>query len=259
MAVDEDTDGFDDGWDSQATLVGGRFVERRPRRPEVNAALRRETELMPWLAPQLPLRVPQPILVSDSPLVVRHDLIPGDPCPGVDSAQGEAMGRFVRALHGVSAADAATLGVPPWELADTWSRFEHEVLPMLDREERLVGAALLERCVGAPRTSVVHCDLGPQHIRVQAAAVSGVIDWTDCCIGDPAIDLAWLLYGTRRAFAVAVAEAYAESGEVRDRARDWHRLGPWHEVLYGVDTAQPAFVESRLAGVRSRLACPPQA
>jgi hypothetical protein len=28
---------------------------------------------------------------------------------------------------------------------------------------------------------------------------------------------------------------------------------PWHEVQYGVETDQPRFVESGLAGVRERL------
>jgi hypothetical protein len=28
---------------------------------------------------------------------------------------------------------------------------------------------------------------------------------------------------------------------------------PWHEVVYGLDTEQPAFVASGLAGVRVRL------
>ena len=45
-----------EGWDSTAFLVGGRWVERRPRRPEIGPQLVRETVVMPWLAIQAGLR-----------------------------------------------------------------------------------------------------------------------------------------------------------------------------------------------------------
>lgn len=35
--------------------------------------------------------------------------------------------------------------------------------------------------------------------------------------------------------------------------RDWHLLGPWYEVVYGLDTDQPHLVESGMHGVRTRL------
>lgn len=55
------------------------------------------------------------------------------------------------------------------------------------------------------------------------------------------------------AIAEGVAEAYGVTAEVRERAYDWHRLGPWYEVGYGIETEQPDFVESGLSGVLKRL------
>ncbi|WP_433025623.1 phosphotransferase [Actinomycetospora sp. CA-053990] len=43
------------GWDSDAVLVDGRWVERTARRPAAEAGLRREARLLPWLAAWLPL------------------------------------------------------------------------------------------------------------------------------------------------------------------------------------------------------------
>jgi hypothetical protein len=37
------------------------------------------------------------------------------------------------------------------------------------------------------------------------------------------------------------------------RCRFAFLLMPWHEVQYGAESGQPAFVESGLAGVRERL------
>ena len=89
---DTESDDFDNGWDARATLVDGRWVDRSPRRPEVEPAMRREAALMPWLAPQLPLAVPVPRVIADDPLTVRHDLVVGEACPGTSAAQGQPWG-----------------------------------------------------------------------------------------------------------------------------------------------------------------------
>ncbi len=99
----------------------------------------------------------------------------------------------------------------------------------------------------------MHGDLGPGHLLVHVGRLHGVIDWTDAHVGDPAIDLAWALHGATPDFAAGVAATYGASPDVVRRARDWHLLGPWHEVLHGQLTGQPEFVTSGLAGVCHRL------
>jgi aminoglycoside phosphotransferase (APT) family kinase protein len=101
---------------------------------------------------------------------------------------------------------------------------------------------------------LIHADLGPAHVLARGDELAGVIDWSDARIGDPALDFAWALNGTSAAFAEAVLDAYARDDPLlADRALFFHRLGPWYEVHYGVHFDQPAYVESGLAGVRSRL------
>lgn len=63
--------------------------------------------------------------------------------------------------------------------------------PLADR-----GWALLAEVRGYPANTVIHADLGPEHVLKRDGRVSGVIDWTDVSVGDPARDLAWLLHGT---------------------------------------------------------------
>lgn len=101
---------------------------------------------------------------------------------------------------------------------------------------------------------MAHADLGPHHILISGGAVAGVIDWTDARVGDPAIDLAWLLFGAPTPVAAAVAETYGVDDSTRRRAHAWHLLGPWHEVLYGFDIGDDDYVASGIAGVRKRLA-----
>lgn len=92
---------FSGGWDSAATLVDGRWVDRRPRRPEVADQLRRETRLMPWLAPRLPVPVPVPRVVNSDPLVVRHEYLPGEPIDKLEATHGHQLECGVPGLRGI--------------------------------------------------------------------------------------------------------------------------------------------------------------
>jgi aminoglycoside phosphotransferase (APT) family kinase protein len=256
LPPDED---FDDGWDMSARLVEGRWVDRSPRRSEVEPQVRREVALMPWLAPRLPLPVPVARVVSEDPLTVRHALIVGEACDGSVGAHGRAVGGFLRALHGVDPDEAVAHGARDADASFAEAqrirdRMATEVVPLLPARLRSRGEALLAR-LSVPRSSprLVHGDLGPQHILVVGDEVTGVIDWGDCGLGDPALDLAWTRYGAGPAFARALEAAYAPDEDVLARGLDHHLLGPWHEVIYGLDTEQPGYVESGLEGAVRRL------
>lgn len=243
------------GWDSVAALVDGRWIERRPRRPEVAELLMMETAVMPWLAPRLPMKVPVPWVVSADPLVVRHEAVPGGPVGELTAAHGRAIGGFLRALHRVDVAEAIARGLPDRAAVEreaVVARFREAVVPMV--AERDLATALLDRVGGLPADTVVHGDLGPEHLLAEDGELTGVIDFSDAHVGDRALDLSWILYGTPRVFADAVADEYGVSEQERDRALVWHRLGPWHEVLHGLDTDDPSSVESGLKGVAERLA-----
>ncbi len=237
---------IDSGWDSRAWIVDGVWLDREPRRPRVAERLRAETRLMAWLAPELPLAVPVPTILRDEPLRVRHRLIVGRPIRDSDDALATVLGTFVRALHGVSTGEAVRRGAEDVDESSGWllrevDRMRAEVLPLLDGPAADAGARLLDRCAAPPPVAtLVHGDLGPDHILVADGMATGIIDWTDAHIGDPALDLAWLLHGTPARFASAVAEAYGADEGVHSRANAWHRLGPWHEVLYGLDTGRTA-------------------
>jgi aminoglycoside phosphotransferase (APT) family kinase protein len=256
--VDPEPDDFDGGWDNRVTLVDG-WVHRTPRFPDREAQLRREAALLPWLAPRLPLPVPRLEIVSDDPFTVRHAYLPGGRCPGSSATHGASVGTFLRTLHGVDPADAVRHGAleaqaAHADLVETVDRMSREVLPRLPGHLQPVGAALLDRVSAPPSDArLAHGDLGPEHIRVVGKEVTGIIDWGDCCVRDPAIDLAWTAFGAGRAFAGAVLTAYGADEALVARGLDFHLLGPWHEVLYGLGDGEPGFVDSGLAGVIGRL------
>jgi aminoglycoside phosphotransferase (APT) family kinase protein len=126
------------------------------------------------------------------------------------------------------------------------------VLPLLPTRLQPAGKELLDT-VQTAQTNLIHGDLGPGHILVQDGAVTGIIDWTDSHLGDPALDLSWLLYGASEPMARAVGNAYGVREGERRRALGWYRLAPWYSVGHGLVTGQPEVVESALAEVIARL------
>jgi aminoglycoside phosphotransferase (APT) family kinase protein len=235
----------DAGWDYKVLIVDDAWVMRWPRHQLAIEEIEQEVELLPVLAPLLPVEVPQFEYVSREPWLVAYRLIRGDPLIAEDP---EGVRAFLAALHAVDVENLPARR-PDWlemyrEQAD---EFRRVVLPLLDPDERPRGEALLaevETLTGF-RPALTHSDLGPEHLLVRGERLVGVIDWGDARIGDPAIDYAWLLEEPFPDWDV--------DDELRRRAGIYHRLGPWFQVHAGDFTGRPEWVRGGLAGVRSRL------
>lgn len=245
------------GWDSHAEVVEERWLDRTPRRPGVALRLEVEARLMPRLAPRLPLQVPVPVALATDPARFRHRRVPGDPADGgsLDADDGRDVGRFLRALHDTPAEvwDGTGISDDAERLPDL-DRMADRVLPLLPVDLRAAGRALLDDCRDATRLRVLrHGDLGPDHLLVTGGRVTGVIDWADVALGDPALDLAWLVHGTPAPFRDALVATYGATRAELARGHAWHRLGPWWEVLHGLDGGGEEYVASGLDGAVERL------
>lgn len=272
----ESVKAIQEGWDSLVLEIDGEWIFRFPRRPEVAAWLDKEIRLLPRLAPLLPVPIPAfEILVRNDPLFVGYRKLEGE-WLGLELDQGmdprpvaRELGGFLARLHDVPLSTVARSGLPIRDV-EAWLAAEqafHEALrrtvfPLLSIEERERAAAMFEDFVGLAGEGfecvLVHADLGPEHILYRNGRVTGVLDWSDACVGDPAIDFAWLLYGVGHPFARELLERYRDHREIDDpalpdRALFYHRLGPWHEVLYGQEMGLPTYVKTGLEGVRLRL------
>jgi aminoglycoside phosphotransferase (APT) family kinase protein len=252
---------IEDGWDSLVLEVDG-YIFRFPRRPEVVEWIKREIAFLPELAPKLPVAVPRFEFVGDGVTYVGYRKLDGVPATGsVRRRTGLDLGRFLVALHAFPVERARALGVLYFSPAEwrAWlegfcADLRKRVLPLLSPDERLRAETVFSQVGGFEFVpALVHGDLGPEHVLCRDGRVVGVIDWSDARIGDPALDLAWCLNGTPEGVASAAALTYGARAEVRARSLFYHRLGPWHEVVYGLDTGQERFVASGLAGVRVRL------
>jgi aminoglycoside phosphotransferase (APT) family kinase protein len=215
---------LDEGWDSRAFLVDGAWVFRFPKRGGPDARLGVEIALLPALASRLPVAIPgfEHIGTPSARYPYRfvgYRCLPGrgaeeawgsfDP-----SAVGAALGRVLGALHASPASEASAAGVEPDPWRDDLPGRARDVdmwLAKMPAVQRARFEALRDpppRHPGAPR--LLHGDLMPYHVLVDGGTLSGLIDWGDVCLGDPAIDLGGVLYLGGPAALRACLDAYRQ-------------------------------------------------
>ena len=252
----------EDGWDSLVLELDATWMLRFPRRSEVAQWLEQEIALLPELAPSLPVEIPRfDLIARNGVLCVGYRKLIGEPAHDLSAPAGADLARFLSALHRFPAARARDLGIPyfgpaAWreEIGRVCSDFRQRVFPLLRSGERQRAELVFARVSEIEFDPVlVHGDLGPAHVLYERQRVTAVIDWSDARVGDPALDLAWCLNGTAPNAADVAARTYGVSEELRARTLFYHRLGPWYEVVYGLQTGQDRFVASGLEGVRARL------
>jgi len=106
-------------------------------------------------------------------------------------------------------------------------------------------ALLAELRRAARPVALLHHDLALEHILVapDGARLTGVIDWGDIVLGDPALDFVGLARACSAATLTALLAAYGPVDEGFQRRIAWYgRLAPFHLLGFGLDIADAAIV-----------------
>ena len=223
-----------EGWDHTVWLADGRWAFRFPRRAVILPGFGRANALLGQLAPLLPLAVPAPELLGEPDAgypwpFTGAPLIPGDEpgraglTDGDRAALAVPLAEFLRALHDVDPGlGAGLLELDGNRRADMdvrvpWTRERLEELAARGLWHAPAAAGeLLAAAQDLPASSaraIAHGDLHGRHLLIDRGRPSGVIDWDDICLADPAIDLMpyWGLLPP--AARPRFLEVYGEAGE----------------------------------------------
>lgn len=220
------------GWDNTVWLVDGRWTLRLPRRAAAVPLQERELAVLRTLAGRLPLPVPEPMYVAGPSDVFPWPSWVGPVVPGVELAHaglvdadrdalGDRVGGFLAALHELHAPDGlphdpnrrADMAVRvPWAQGTVARAVELGLLADVPDGFAALAGEALDLAPSAERV-LCHGDLHLRHVLVAPAGdasrtsgtasgwgASGVIDWGDACVADPALDLSF-------AFAALVGSA----------------------------------------------------
>lgn len=215
----------EDGWDNRSYRLGEALRVRLPSAAAYVAAVAKEDRWLPWLAPQLPLQVPQPVATGHAgpgyawSWSVRW-WIPGRPVaagPVPDpTALARDLARFLTVLWSLDATGGQPPGPHCFERGGPPEFYDGEVRESLDaldgRLDRAACEAVWTDALASTWTASpvwFHGDVAPGNLLLDSAGnLTAVIDFGTCGVGDPACDLviAWTLLpdAARDAFREAV-------------------------------------------------------
>ncbi len=227
-----------EGWDNTVFLVNGTWVFRFPRRRVAVRLVETEFAVLPRLAERMTIAVPIPVYLGAPTeafpsVFLGYRRIPGSSACRVPLSASQRtrlavpLAEFLRHLHEIPCREAEGWGVLP----DRLNRlaFGSRQAKTLAGLEQLKRAGMVQETKSwrqlaeqipddfiASRSTLVHGDLHAcQLLLTRRATLSGIIDWGDLHLGDPAVDLAlawsFLPAPARRRFR----QAYGEIPESR--------------------------------------------
>ncbi|MFW3168819.1 phosphotransferase [Geodermatophilus sp. CPCC 206100] len=226
------------GLDHRAFLARDLVV--RVAAPAAAADVVREAALLRLVAAHVSIPVPAPRFADPDEGVLAYPVLPGRPLLGRTPPAGAAarLATVLRELHAIDPADVGTRAeVDPAE-PDEW---------LAD----LTGPAPLLRIVHASRPrpasvlTLAHADLGAEHILEQGGVLTGVIDWADAAVTDPALDFARLHRDFGPAFLDDVLRAYGDDGPgLRERITFFARCAALEDLVYGRESGREEYLRA---------------
>jgi len=250
-----------DGWSSLVLEVDGETIFRFPRFQAVRAGLEKEAALLPELTKTLPVAVPRFEYVFLNDPHPTHGFVSYRKLPGVPLDRElirqplviQDLAAFLSALHAFPAEQAFRLRVPrfspqAWRqrYCNFYTWIQEHLFPLVSERPRTRVRNVWEPFLDDEtnflfQPVLIHSDLAAEHIlcNLQSGRVTGVIDWEDAALGDPALDFAGLSYLGELDSLRAVIHAYqgAVAVDILEKRAAWYSsLAPYYQARYGLET-----------------------
>jgi aminoglycoside 2''-phosphotransferase len=242
---DSDFEPFGSG-DFCLAFRNGNEVIRMARRLDAAGALERESCVLAKIAPRLPLPVPRPTYHAPdgSPPFTVHDEIVGEILTREDwegmppSSRGKAasdLASFLKTFHALPIEIGLECGLVQIDAAEMAHSLQQEaadtIHPFLEPAVQRKFDQILETWSSQPevwRPGLLHCDIGPGHVLYDPSTLqlTGVIDFGDLVIGNPARDFIYIYEDFGPLILQEVLTRYAgkESPKMLPAIRKWYLL-----------------------------------
>lgn len=266
-----------EGWDNRLFVVNEDLVIRVARREVDDARLLAEVRLLEAVGPSLPLPVPRPKFdlqpSADLPrAVMGYHLIPGSPLragmvtPANVESFAAGLAPFLDRLHAQPLDIARAAGLPIFSPSEWLARHrelvdqaEPALEQSLDRESLSRFQAWWSAFAVDPvaldfTPCLVHGDLAEEHVLVSADPwrVSGVIDFGDAMVADPALDLAGLPDDLARS-VMRRTSSVVNPNHVWERRSAYRKLSPLHAIVAGLERGDSSLLEEGILGLKSQI------
>ena len=261
-----------EGTDNLAYEVDGELIVRCSK--ERDAAARaarvdREARLLAAVVASSPLPVPEPSFTAPEQGCLAYRKLPGVPLLDLPQPQrsrhgasvATTLGQLLTALHAMPVEEMTGLAELDDQPLALWREEAAETYAAVAGEVPLVCRPRVEAFLDAPPPAdgwtpvFSHNDLGIEHVLVDpgAWAVTGVIDWSDAAIVDPASDFGLLYRDLGPAALHAALGSYrTETNDpttLGERAAFYARCTLFEDLEYGIQTGDDRYVDKSLAAM----------
>ncbi len=246
-----------EGLDNLAYEVNGELIVRFSKEPG-SGRLLKEARLLTAVAAVSPLPVPEPIFVAAREGCLAYAKLPGLPLlnvPGgrLTAAVVTAVGELLTVLHALPADPWKELVETEDDPLESWLHEAEHTYAAVAEQIPPAHRPLIERFLQAPPPRepdarvFSHSDLGIEHVLVDPVAgrVTGIIDWSDAAITDPAHDYG-LLYRDLGPQALRLAFAARET----EAAVFYARCSVLEDLAYGMRSGQAVYAAKSLAAMQ---------
>jgi len=258
----------EEGWDNVAVIINDELLFRFPRKQEYAMRIPLEKELCTLLSCSLhEIEVPQYHLLyrndADAvPLCSYYTLIHGEPLKTDIVIKLEdkelktiilQLATFLAILHSIPLKQGTTLGFSVEKTLTYWKELQTKLNQYVTNSLTSLQKSSLNRlfenfftCINTStfQNTIIHADFTHHHIlfNKQNKNISGVIDFGDAQIGDPAFDFAGLYYDFGHEFTTSVYEQYSTLISHHDpllihRITTFYQYSPLlHNMIYNFET-----------------------
>ncbi|WP_071458644.1 aminoglycoside phosphotransferase family protein [Bacillus massilinigeriensis] len=247
----------DSGWDHDIFILNNELVFRFPKSSEFLSKIKDEGKILQLLMEIKPaLQVPQYEYVYQDGLLkgVRYPYLEGIPLSKLplndiesNRENAKSIGDFLSKLHSIDVERLDDTNLTTIHTMEYWkslhSNVQKDVFPYLTNQQQKEIDEVFLRFTETKSTykrTLIHGDLTSSNIIYNKASgcISGIIDFTDAQIGDPAFDFAGLYWDFGRDFTVEVLSWYSGSENpvtLFNRVKNFYGLQPvFHELLYSI-------------------------
>ncbi len=257
---------------------GDELVVRVPRDDDAGSEQSRDLVALNALTPGVRSRLlfHVPAFVGQTPVgdtrAVVYDYIPGRPGSladvGDEDSASDSIGRAIAGIHSLPTSVVSDAGLPSnsaGQIAATSRKLTDRAAASGRVPKELLtrwSLALEDSALWQFQPTVVHGALAPESFLIAADQVTGILNWHNLRVGDPALDLFWLNSATHIESADRVYAAYARAvtrpadHQLRKRARLYAELEIARWLLHGVDSRDEAIIadaENMLAGLHATV------
>lgn len=263
------------GWEYLVLEINGRYIFRIPYSPDRWPRLKSEVSLVNSLSSHVSVPLPQYEFMAqkhakDFQPFAGYQKLEGVPCNAANfrmswtESLGPSLGKFLSELHSIDTSDRAFRKLErqsPRSRILAFRRRHKKIrelaFPLIDRadqekSEKVWIALLRELRQTDFEPSLVHDDLMGSNILVNqlTGKLTGILDWSDAKVGDPAADFAGLMSVNRKLGELALEHYKGNRSGLRERSGLYLSYIPLSEITWGVSQGSKRIIRIGLSNFR---------